>query len=259
MATRQRRAQRPSETETLDDEFSDVTEADIEAYLAEQDVEAEEDEKPSGFLNLQTGAGIGLIGLGTLYTLQQIGILPLAGDLSGLITLLPWLAGILIILTGLGVLSWSPASRRRRKARARAARIRRQKTMGRRRKRQPDEAGRRARRAFDTAEKQMSRAKKKVEDATRASRRSASRTKARAGDRRRFMRSQKDRKVLGVASGIAHYFGLEPTVVRVAFILATIFGWPIGIVLYVVLGAVMGKPDPDEDDPKDPLIRVVSD
>ena len=64
MATRQRRSSRSDDTEVYDDEFSDVSEEDILAYMAEVEFEVEEEEqkKDTGFLNLQTGAGLGLIG-----------------------------------------------------------------------------------------------------------------------------------------------------------------------------------------------------
>ena len=254
MATRQRRSSRQSDPLQLDDEFSDVSQADIEAFLAEQDVEAEiEEEGEGGFLNLQTGAGLGLIGMGVLYTLQQIGIFPMSADLSGLVFLLPWLAGALIILTGLGVLSWSPATRRRKKARARAARIRKRnqkKTVG-RRTRPRDAAERRAREAFDKAEETLRKGGK------RAQRSLDSRTRTRSGQRKRFVRAgKKQRKVLGVASGIANYLGIEPAIVRILFILAVIFGQPIGLIAYMVLAMTMGKPD---DETGDPTVRVVRD
>ncbi|MEM1056465.1 MAG: PspC domain-containing protein [Bacteroidota bacterium] len=257
MASRQRRRSRPAESDLVEDEFSDVSEEDILAYMAEVEAEVEEDEKKDdgGFLNLQTGAGLGLIGLGSLYTMQLLGLIGFSsGLLTTLVTILPWLAGILIILTGFGVLSWSPAARRRRKAReraARAARRRRQKTMGRERRRpKTDEAGRRAQRAFDQARRASEKGVKKAKEAVDASR---ERTRSMASGRaagRRLAKSRKLRKISGVASGIAEYFGIDPTVVRIAFVLATIFGGPgAGVIIYLILSFVMPEAKKDDDDP----------
>ena len=49
-----------------------------------------------------------------------------------------------------------------------------------------------------------------------------------------------DRWIAGVCSGLADYFGLNPTVVRVAYLLLSILsvGFP-GTLVYVVLWAVI--------------------
>ena len=49
-----------------------------------------------------------------------------------------------------------------------------------------------------------------------------------------------DRWIAGVCSGLADYFGLDPTVVRVAYLLLSILsvGFP-GTLVYVVLWAVI--------------------
>lgn len=47
-----------------------------------------------------------------------------------------------------------------------------------------------------------------------------------------------DKKIFGVCSGLANYFDIDPTVVRVIFAIAAIcFGT--GILLYIVLALVM--------------------
>ncbi len=49
-----------------------------------------------------------------------------------------------------------------------------------------------------------------------------------------------DRKIAGVAAGIGHYLGVDPTIVRIAFILLAFVGG-IGILLYLVCWLVMPK------------------
>ena len=54
---------------------------------------------------------------------------------------------------------------------------------------------------------------------------------------KKFVRS-KDRKIAGVCGGIAHYFGIDPLIIRVWFIALIFFGGA-GFVMYFVLLLVM--------------------
>ena len=48
------------------------------------------------------------------------------------------------------------------------------------------------------------------------------------------MRSGHDKKIAGVCAGVAHYFDMDPTIVRVIWgVLA--FGYGAGIVAYIIL------------------------
>ena len=58
---------------------------------------------------------------------------------------------------------------------------------------------------------------------------------------RRLARSADDRVVAGVAAGIAEYYGFEPLLVRLAFVVASFFGG-IGIVAYLVGWIVLPRP-----------------
>jgi len=58
----------------------------------------------------------------------------------------------------------------------------------------------------------------------------------------RLTRSETDRKIGGVAGGIAAYFGIDPTLVRVGFVVAVVMGW--GILAYVVLWIALPKGAP---------------
>ncbi|MEO8461964.1 MAG: PspC domain-containing protein [Chloroflexota bacterium] len=55
---------------------------------------------------------------------------------------------------------------------------------------------------------------------------------------RRLYRCRDNRQIAGVAAGIAEYFELDPTVVRVAWILSALFGG-VTIVAYIILAFVM--------------------
>ena len=257
MSTRQRRRSR--QDDALDDEFSSVTDEDIEAYIAEQDVE-EEAAAERGFWNLQTASGMGLIGLGALYSLQQIGVLSVGSDvLAQLVAVLPVFAAVLIMLTGFGVLSWSPAARRRKKARKRAARRRKEqrKTLG--RAPRTDDAGRRASDAFAQAERVLKGAGRTASRATAGA--FERRADARRAGHERLAKDRKNRKVTGVAAGMAAYFGLDPTVVRIGWVVATIFSNGGAIVPYVLLSMILpneeraGRGGRDDE----PVVRVTGD
>ncbi len=62
--------------------------------------------------------------------------------------------------------------------------------------------------------------------------------------KKKLYRSSTDKKVCGVCAGIANYFSLDPTIVRVIYALLAICttGFPF-VVLYIVLAFIM-----DEDD-----------
>ena len=263
MSTRSRRRSAPSDEDLLDDEFSFVTEDDIEAFMASQEIE-EESEAKAGFWNLQTASGMGLIGLGALYSLQLAGLLSIgSGALAALVQVLPVFAAVLIMLTGFGVLSWSPAARRQRKARRRAARRRAQarKTMGRqsRQRRATDEAGRRAAQAFSQAERAVRGVGKEAR--RKAEKRQSNRTRRSRAERanRRLVKKRSERKISGVAAGIADYFGLDPTIVRIAFVIGTMASQGAALLLYIILSFALPNDDDVKDRDDDPVIQIIDD
>jgi phage shock protein C len=57
---------------------------------------------------------------------------------------------------------------------------------------------------------------------------------------KRLYRSQRERMLAGVCGGIAEYYGWEPTIVRVGWIILTLLGGS-GILLYLILWIVMPR------------------
>ena len=49
-----------------------------------------------------------------------------------------------------------------------------------------------------------------------------------------------DKELLGVCGGFAEYFGLDPTVVRVIWVLA-FFLWGVGLLAYLICALIMPK------------------
>ena len=54
----------------------------------------------------------------------------------------------------------------------------------------------------------------------------------------KLMRSEKNGQVLGVAAGLAKYFEMDVTIVRLLFVLFTLMGGP-GILAYIILAIIM--------------------
>lgn len=54
----------------------------------------------------------------------------------------------------------------------------------------------------------------------------------------RLYRSESDKIVAGVAGGLGEYFKIDPTIIRILFILLTIFGGS-GLIIYIVLWLVI--------------------
>ncbi|MCK4836062.1 MAG: PspC domain-containing protein [Candidatus Aminicenantes bacterium] len=66
---------------------------------------------------------------------------------------------------------------------------------------------------------------------------------------KRLMRSQKDKMIAGVCGGIADYFKLDPTLVRIIYVLVSIFSiaFP-GILVYIILWIIVPEADQVESE-----------
>lgn len=58
---------------------------------------------------------------------------------------------------------------------------------------------------------------------------------------RRLTRTSWDAPISGVCGGIARYFGVDPTLVRVVAVIGAIVTFPAGLIAYVVVWAVIPK------------------
>jgi len=222
MSSRQK--QRTAEQEPLQqslqvDDISSVdldrlSQDELESILFEPDAE-----ESNSLLNLPNLAGLALIGVGMAYLLQQLDFLQ-GVDLTMLANMLPFIAGILIILVGFGVLSWSP-NRTKDNPQARTA---------------PD-----------------------VTPEDEASLREALKDHLRDRDKKkraRLTKSRFNKKISGVCGGLAEYFNIDPTLVRIVFVAGTIFSSGTFILLYIALALILDKPD---DLSSDEVISIIRD
>ena len=195
MRTRTRQSTRPEE------EFFDEFETSLDLdTLSDDELEEllfeEETQKSKSAFNLPSIAGLSMIVVGMAYLLQQLGVLG-GLNLGALVAMLPWLAGILIILLGFGVLSWRPKKKKRSRTVKKEIKV---------------ESGRKV--VIEAPPKTSSREKK------------------------RLRKSAHDKKIAGVAGGIGEFFGIDPTLVRIAFVITT-FMQGIGIAAYLLLAFIM--------------------
>lgn len=58
-----------------------------------------------------------------------------------------------------------------------------------------------------------------------------------ASKTKKMYRNTQNKKIAGVCSGIADYFGLDPTIVRIGWVILSLF-WA-GILLYIILWIIM--------------------
>jgi phage shock protein C len=67
---------------------------------------------------------------------------------------------------------------------------------------------------------------------------------------RRLYRSRTDRMIWGVCGGLAEYFGIDPVIVRLIFVLL-IFAGGSGIIAYIILALVVPLESSASQEPKD--------
>ena len=56
---------------------------------------------------------------------------------------------------------------------------------------------------------------------------------------KKLTRSQNNKMLTGVCAGIANYFGLDPTLIRVAYVLLTVFTAFSGVIVYLLLWIII--------------------
>jgi phage shock protein C len=88
----------------------------------------DDEEEGRSFWNVPTVAGLSIILVGIIYLLSEMGIWS-GPDVSFLASTLPWLAGVLIILLGFGVLSWRPKKTKQKTKKAIEAATGKQKVV----------------------------------------------------------------------------------------------------------------------------------
>ena len=68
---------------------------------------------------------------------------------------------------------------------------------------------------------------------------------------KRLYRSKHDRQIAGVCGGLGEYFNVDPTIVRLVFVLFALLGGP-GLLVYIILALVI--PESPDEKPKNTVI-----
>ncbi len=55
---------------------------------------------------------------------------------------------------------------------------------------------------------------------------------------KRLYRSRTERQLAGVCGGLAEYFGVDPTIVRILFVILALAGGP-GLIFYIILALII--------------------
>ena len=56
---------------------------------------------------------------------------------------------------------------------------------------------------------------------------------------KRLLRTRDDKMIAGVCGGLARYLGVDPTLVRVAAVIALVFAFPAALISYLLAWAIM--------------------
>lgn len=182
----------------------------------------DEDKKSSAnnIWNIATISGLAMLFLGLTFLVQYMGI-SLGPDLSGLIQALPLIGGILVTLVGFGFF------------------------VGHRKSKKSKKKSRKNRGFFSSS-------RSKTKESSRSSDTSSSST-AQKGTfdpyafrkSKRLFKSRTDKKIAGVCGGLAKYFGISSTMVRLIFVLAVFFGYGASILIYLALAIALDKEPPE--------------
>ncbi|MGL5839081.1 MAG: PspC domain-containing protein [Sphingorhabdus sp.] len=55
----------------------------------------------------------------------------------------------------------------------------------------------------------------------------------------KLMLDRTHKKIWGVCGGLANWTGMDATVVRIVFVLATVFGFGSALLIYIALGLIL--------------------
>jgi phage shock protein C len=186
-----------------------VTEDELESVL---ETYLEDEKSPparNSMINLITLAGFGFLVVGFIALMQLF--LPLGGDISGLLRALPIVGGLLVAAIGLGFFVGE-------KKKAKTVRDREKTFLNMQAEDVETEGGE-----------------------TDASPKSSKKEPWAAKRKKKLYRSRKDAKIFGVCGGLAQYFGLDTTLVRIAFVASVFLTSGSSLLVYPALAFVLPK------------------
>ncbi len=204
---------------SINDAFT-YSDSDLQATLDRfMDKHPAREHKKENLWNLQMMIGLAFVFLTLSFILEGVlsgsGLVP-GLNLSGIMNALPVIGGVLVLATGFGFFT---RERRLKKQHKHAVKQRRKKAYA----------------HFNTSETKENRT---WEGGFSRSVRAESYALHR---HKKLTRSRKGRKCFGVCGGIANYFGVSATFVRLMFVIATLLGYGFPIILYLAMAIVVPK------------------
>jgi len=214
-------------------------ERDLQSTM--QEFLKDEKKESQGILNFATIAGFAMLFVCLTYLIQLLG-LSIGPDLSTFVSVLPLIGGILVTLVGFGFFVGDRRDERKSKKNNRNRKYSYNKE-------------------FDVVGGENSFSKKNDKSSTGNAKNlsndldvdfeqfaygSSSANKNTVNsyayrETKKLMKSRTDKKWAGVCGGIAKYFGISSTVVRLLFVIATFMGYGSAILIYIGLSIAMPK------------------
>lgn len=185
----------------------------------------EEKKANTNIWNFATIAGIAMFFVGMVYVIQSIG-LGIGPDLTGLVEMMPLVGGILVTLVGFGFLVGDRKKEKKEK-----------KRKGRKEKFDFD---------FDSDEdfselhNDLGRKKSGKEKSGNINYDSYAFRQS-----KKLYKSRTNKKWAGVCGGLAKYFGISPTVIRLLFVITFFAGSGTSLLVYIALAIALDKEPPE--------------
>lgn len=188
----------------------------------------EEKKANTNIWNFATIAGIAMFFVGMLYIIQSIG-LGIGPDLSEIVEVMPLIGGILVTLVGFGFL------------------------VGDRKKEKKQNKKKKQKREYDFEfddDEDFSGLHNDL--GTKRKKKSSSQKSGSTGydpfafhQSKKLYKSRTNKKWAGVCGGLAKYFGISPTVIRLLFVITFFAGSGTSLLVYIALAIALDKEPPE--------------
>jgi phage shock protein C len=215
------------------DSLMDFEDHELQATM--RDFLKDEKKANNNIWNFATIAGIAMFFVGMIFVVQSMG-LQLGPDLSGLIETMPLIGGVLVTLIGFGFL----VGDRKKEKQEKKKRKQQQKYD------------------FDYDFGSSDSSNDSTEDFTLnndlgASNKSRSKSKSEKDSfdtyafrqSKKLYKSRSDKKWAGVCGGLAKYFGISSTVIRLLFVVTFFAGSGTSLLVYIALAIALDKEPPE--------------
>ncbi|MDX1671709.1 MAG: PspC domain-containing protein [Balneolaceae bacterium] len=210
---------------------------DHELQTTMQEFLKDEKKASNNIWNFATIAGIAMFFVGMFYLIQSIG-LSIGPNLSGLVEMMPLVGGILVTLVGFGFLVGDRSKKKEQQKKKRSSKKRKEFDFD---------------AYMDMDEDADYSLDNDLEE--KYSGKSGKKGKSRSGSLnydfyalhqpKRLYKSRTDKKWAGVCGGLAKYFGISSTVIRLLFIVTFFAGSGTSLLVYIALAIALDKEPPE--------------